>query len=402
MCTRKCVGLTQRSMALITFFFQPLTLTHPHPLSSFSHTLIVCVGLSQSTPLNSFFVPRFAATRGRNPLIFVTLAQTNRMQRLFKVGGIVTALPVAVGSLSSCTAGFSSSPHSSSLFVQRRGIRNLHQYPHARYKSLVKDNRRFARNWFLSGGNNYELVSEVGHEREATENLATLRDDSDNDVYVLSTNKLEDLPPAERLNVLVELMRRRWKVRDNNRGFDKAKMLLKALECFSEMRQLGQIKEFRELPEPDQDTFLQYAEGCAKYAQGCSHSHPDAVAIVFRAAEICDEMRCADKRDELIHITEVMAKRLDRAYASARPYATKAQLNPPSISEIHSKLRYKQVKELEEHFKNNPSVVERKERQEFFRGPRSRKIYHHPMGPNDVHRNLLAIPHRPETRSWNA
>lgn len=288
------------------------------------------------------------------------------------------------------------------LLVQRRGIRNLHQYPHARYKSLVKDTRRFSRNWFLTGGNNYELVSEAGHEREATENFAELRDDSDNDAYVLSTNKLEDLPPAQRLNVLVDMMRRRWKVRDNNRGFDKAKLLLQALECFSEMRQLNQIKVFDQLPEPDQDVFLQYVEGCAQYAQACSHSHPDAVAVVVRAAQICEEMRCADKRDEMLHISEVMARRLDRAYASARPYATKAQLLPMSISEAHSQRRFQQVRELEERFKDKPHAVEREKPREFFRGPRSRKIYHTAMGHSDVHRQLLDIPHRPEKRPWNA
>lgn len=325
------------------------------------------------------------------------------MQRLARPLSVAaTVTPVGLVSVHTYGADTSSSFHCAPLLVQRRGIRNLHQYPHARYKSLVKDNRRYARNWFLTGGNNYELVSEVGHEREATENFSTLRDDSDHDAYVLSTNKLEDLPPAERLNTIVELMRKRWKVRDNNRGFDKAKMLLTALECFSEMRQLGQVKVFMELPEPDQDTFLQYAEGCVKYAQACSHSHPDAVAVVLRAAEICDEMRCADKRDELLHISEIMAKRLDRAFATARPHATKAQLNPPSINELHSALRLRQVKALEERFKDNPSVVEKKKPLEFFRGPRSRKIYHHPMDKNDVHRNLLAIPHRPETRSWSA
>lgn len=285
--------------------------------------------------------------------------------------------------------------------VQRRGLRNLHQYPHARYKSLVKDCHRFARNWWLTAGNNYELVSEVGHEREATENFAVLRDDSDNDAYVMSTNRLEDLPPAERLNVLVALMTERWKVKDNNRGYDKAKMLLKALECFSEMRLSGQIKVFDELPEPDQDTFLQYVEGCAQFAQGCSHSHPDAVAMVLRAAEICDEMRCVDKREEMTHVAEVMAQRLDRACASARPLETTAQLRPPSITEIHSGLRMKQMRELRDRFKGKPWVLEPTKRLEYFYGPRSRKIFHKPMRQDDIHRNLLAIPHRPETRSWN-
>ncbi|KAG5490724.1 hypothetical protein JKF63_00846 [Porcisia hertigi] len=322
------------------------------------------------------------------------------MQRFSSAACTVTAMQLRPrASLRSSTPMTSSC---SPLTVQRRGLRNLHQYPHARYKSLVKDCRRFSRNWWLKAGNNYELVSEVGHEREATENLAMLRDDSNNDAYVLSTNRLEDLPPAERLNVLVELMTKRWKVKDNNRGYDKAKMLLKALECFSEMRLSGQIKVFDELPEPDQDTFLQYVEGCAQYAQGCSHSHPDAVAIVLRAAAICDDMRCVDKREEMTHVAEVMAKRLDRAFASARPLETKAQLRPPTITEIHASLRTKQTMELREHFKDKPWVLEEKKRLDYFYGPRSRKIFHHPMRRGDVHHNLLAIPHRPETRSWKA
>lgn len=306
------------------------------------------------------------------------------------------------GGASMAAAPCSMSASCSPLTVQRCGLRNLHQYSHARHKSLGKDFRRFSRNWWLTAGNNYELVSESGHEREATENFAELRDDSDKDAYVLSTNRLEDLPPAERLNVLVSLMTVRWKVKDNNRGYDKAKMLLKALECFSEMRALGQIKVFAELPEPDQDTFLQYVEGCAQFAQGCSHSHPDAIAIVLRAATICDEMRCVDKREEMTHVAEVMARRLDRAYSSARPLQTKAQLLPPSITELHSAQRAKATAELSARFKDMPWALERQKRPEFFYGSRSRKIYHSPMRPNDVHRNLLAIPHRPERHSWTS
>ncbi|AIO02713.1 hypothetical protein LPMP_355830 [Leishmania panamensis] len=321
------------------------------------------------------------------------------MQRLALVGR--TAAAVQLHSCASPQPSAIMICSCSPLTVQRRGLRNLHQYPHARYKSLVKDCRRFSRNWWLTAGNNYELVSEVGHEREATENLAVLRDDSNNDAYVLSTNRLEDLPPAERLNVLVALMTERWKVKDNNRGYDKAKMLLKALECFSEMRLAGQIKVFDELPEADQDTFLQFVEGCAQFTQSCSHSHPDAVAIVLRAAVICDEMRCVGKREEMTHVAEVMAKRLDRAFASARPLETKAQLRSPSFTEIHSSLRMKQVMELREHFKDKPWVLEQKKRLEYFYGPRSRKIFHYPMRRDSVHRNLLAVPHRPETRSWN-
>ncbi|KAH9578018.1 hypothetical protein LSM04_002634 [Trypanosoma melophagium] len=282
------------------------------------------------------------------------------------------------------------------LTEQKAGLRNLHQYPTARHKSLVKDRRRFARNWWLTAGNNYELVHEVGHEREATECLAEYSQDSNNDVYLFSTNRLSDLPPRDRLNAIVGLMRSRWKVKDSNRGYDKAKLLLQALECFSEMRLSGQIKNFNELSEPDQDTFLQYVEGCSMFAQACSHSHPNAVGIVLRAAQICEEIRCTDKRDEMIHVAEVVANRMDRAYAFNRPNDVLKPI-PPTLTDNEMKLSLKNSTELERRFRDKaPQVLEKKQRPEYIRIHRQKKLFLHPMKEGSRQLEMLRAPARPE------
>ncbi|EPY31097.1 hypothetical protein STCU_03624 [Strigomonas culicis] len=287
------------------------------------------------------------------------------------------------------------------IAFQRRGLRNLHMYPKARHKSLVKDTTRFARNWWLTAGNNHELVEEWGHEREATENFGVLRDDSRNDRYILSTNRLADLPANERLNALTQIMEQRWKVKDNNRGFDKAKLLLEALECFSEMRRLQQVAVFDALPQPDQDTFLQYVEGCGRFAQACSHSHPEATAVLIRVAQICDDMRCIDKRDEMLHMAEVATRRMGRAYAFARPHEG-ARLNPPTLSDVANEHRLKDEAKMAARFRNNPSVLEKRERQQKIYYTRGKFQRMTEMNTHDVHRRMLSEPARPERDSWSS
>lgn len=285
---------------------------------------------------------------------------------------------------------------STALTEQKAGLRNLHQYPTARHKSLVKDRIRFARNWWLTGGNNYELVHEQGHEREATECFAEYAQDSNNDVYLFSTNKLSDLPPRDRLNAIVGIMRARWEVKDGNRGFDKAKLLLHALECFSEMRLSGQIGEFDELSEADQDTFLQYVEGCSRFAQACSHSHPNAVAVLLRAAQICEEMRCSEKRDEMIHVAEAAASRMDRAYAFSRPHDTLRTM-PPSLGENEIKLRLKNAEDLKKRFAQKAQhVLEAKTRPECIRIHRNKPLFLRPMKKDSKQLKWLNFSARPE------
>ncbi|RNF08389.1 hypothetical protein TraAM80_02849 [Trypanosoma rangeli] len=286
------------------------------------------------------------------------------------------------------------------LMEQKAGLRNLHQYPTARHKSLVKDRIRFARNWWLTGGNNYELVHEEGHEREATECFAEYAQDSGNDVYLFSTNRLSDLPPRERLNAIVGLMSARWKVNDGNRGFDKAKLLLQALECFSEMRLSGQIKEYEELPEPDQDTFLQYVEGCSRFAQACVHSHPNAVAILLRVAQICEEMRCSGKRDEMIHVVEAAADRMNRVYAFNRP-DDNLKVAPPSLMENEASVRRKNFEELQRRYGDKAThVLEEKQRAEYVRIHRNKRLYLRPMEKGRKEMETMKLPARPEFDVW--
>lgn len=322
---------------------------------------------------------------------------------------------------------------STTLVEPKRGIKNLHQYPHARYKSLVKDHIRFARNWWLTAGNNYELVHDVGHEREASENFGEYRDDSSKDSFLLSTSRLEDLPPNSRLNALVGLMKQRWRVKDANRGFDKAKLMLMALECFSEMRLSNTIKPFDALPQPDQDTFLQYVEGCSQYAQACSHSHPEAVAILIRATQICDEMGCVDKRDEMLLVSERACEGMDRAYHFRRPPEKKlvpdylkwtpstegsssssnttspthtdvprrkvhlSTLLPPSQTEMEMERRMKEEQRLKELFRDKPWAVEKKNNVlGTFVTARNRTQLLYPMRPKDPRYALLNAPRRPE------
>lgn len=308
--------------------------------------------------------------------------------------------------------------HSSSLCETRRGIKNLHQYPHARYKRLVKDHIRFSRNWWLTAGNNYELVKDTGHEREAMENFGEYRDDSVNDTYLFSTNRLDDLPARNRLDAISGLLRKRWVVKDGNRGFDKAKLLLKALECFSEMRLSNVIPVFDALPEPDQDVFLQYAEGCSQLAQACSHSHPQAVAILIRAAEICDDMRCADKREELTRAAERCCEGMPRAYYFGRPSASRStaataghdkaphtagkgaawsSLLPPSYTEMETERRTREDLRLKEHFRDKPWVTQQKNNVlGTFITARNRTQLLHPMKEKDPRQLLLREPKRPE------
>lgn len=204
------------------------------------------------------------------------------------------------------------------LTESARYLRNLHQYRHARHKSLVKERRRFSRNWYLQAGNNYEFSETKGHEREAFENFGVYRNDSDNDHYVLSTADLKLLPAEQRLDAIHMLMEDRWKVKDGNKSFDKTKMVLMALECFAEMRELNRIPCFAEMEEADQDQFLQFADSCRMMASRCSHAHPDAVAAMIRAAEICDVLEAREKRDEILESAEKMTHALGRSLAYER------------------------------------------------------------------------------------
>lgn len=278
------------------------------------------------------------------------------------------------------TAALATSPVVTSV----RTLRNLHHYRHARHKSLVKERLKYSRNWYLVGGNNYELSETTAHEREAFENFGEYRFDSTHDKYVVSTSNPNDLPPHERLSALINgLMRDRWKVKDHERGFDKTKLLLQVLECFSEMKQLGQFSCFDEMPEADQDTFLQHVTSCSAYAMRCSHSHPDAVAVLIRAAEICDELGCGEKRDETLNFAERCARTMGRALAHER-LDEPLKLSPiRALDENCIKLQEKKKQVLERLY---PELVDEEDKPEFFPSFRKQR---RPTKFRDIHEGYL-------------
>lgn len=210
----------------------------------------------------------------------------------------------------------------------------------------------------LQANNNYELVEHKGHEREATEMFGNYWLDSNRDHYVLSTTKLEDLPADQRLAALTSMMRHRWKVKDGNGGYDKAKMMLSAVECFAELRQLGAIGVFAQLPEPDQDTFLQYVESLVQIAQKCVHRHPNAIAMILRAAVICDEMRCNDKRDEVLRVAERCTHSLGKSYAFEREgQPLEVQPPTPMLSNNFFKVRIQAEEQIKQRYPQRPDLL---------------------------------------------
>ena len=223
-----------------------------------------------------------------------------------------------------------------------RSLRNLHQRRHARHKSLTYDRRRYSRNWFLNGNNNFEVHETVAHEREATEMLAAYKCDDPRlwESLQLSTGKLEDLPARQRLDAITENMKYRWEVSDGGRGFDKAKMLLSALECFPEMLQTNQIGSFDDVNDATQDLFVQYVVALGKIATEAIPTHPNAVAMVIRAAEICDEFGCREQRDSMLQLAENSAKNLCKPYAFERE-GERITLALPTVHQIQQALDMK-------------------------------------------------------------
>jgi hypothetical protein len=208
----------------------------------------------------------------------------------------------------------------STVVTPHRFLRNLHQRRHVRAKSLVRNRRKYSRNWMLRGNNNFETHETVAHEREATEMFAAYKCDDTRlwESIQLSTTRLESLPPRERLDAIVGEMRYRWNVRDGGRGYDKAKMILSALECFPLMVKANQIGSFDEVGDQTQDIFVQFVVALGKVATEALPTHPNALAMVIRAAEICDEFGCMEQRDSMLSLAENCAKNLCKPYSFER------------------------------------------------------------------------------------
>ena len=204
------------------------------------------------------------------------------------------------------------------LCEQRRFIRNLHQYPKVRYRSVIRARFRFSRKWFLFGGNNWELHRVVGHELEAQCNFGVYKRDSALHPLKLSTSRLDDLPPVHRFNALLSMISRRWAVRDSFRSYDKMKLALQAAECCEDLCRAKQVR-CCDLPNEQQSMFLDALDSAVLLAERCVHSHPDAVAAIIRCAEIAVNAGVeATLRDKIIHRAKEAAEIMPSSYAFAQ------------------------------------------------------------------------------------
>jgi hypothetical protein len=211
---------------------------------------------------------------------------------------------------------------------QVRGIKNQHRYRHARYKSVVKDRIHFSKSWYLFAGNNHERVHVTGHEKEATENFANYHYGKHDELANVYTSNLQDLPPVERINALLPQMKARWKVQDNNKGYDKVKLALQAAECFEDLGKSTKTGA-DDWPEDHQMHFEQAVKAVLFFAQRCSHDHPDAVAAMIRVASIADGVGADRLRNEALAAARRSAEDLDVAYAFAQPGRPADSLKAP-------------------------------------------------------------------------
>lgn len=220
-----------------------------------------------------------------------------------KIGGVSRlACPELVGP-SFVSSGPSPStapaPMLSFTVTQRRGLKNLHRNPTARYKSLVKDTQKFSHRWRLDGGREFRETS--GHEREATENFAVYATDRVTDATRYTVGDPEALPPMHRLAVIKHEMETRWRVKDRGTGYDKARLALAAVECFADLKRSGTVREsLTELGSEYQQEFEDMAKAACVIASRASGRHPDAVLVLVRCADIADYLRMPAVRDRAL------------------------------------------------------------------------------------------------------
>lgn len=198
-------------------------------------------------------------------------------------------------------------------------LRNLHRYHKARYDKQVKARFRYSHQWFLKLGNNVENHTVTAHEREATENFAVYRYDVSLMKWVLPPKDIRQLPPRDRLNELTRRMAARWKVKDPTGGYDRAKMMLEALECFGDLQRAGEIKTLGDLEENGQEKFFQYLDATTLLATKAVEKHPDAVQVIIRAAQIADLLECPDKRDNLLKVARRLVEKMGFKEATVLP-----------------------------------------------------------------------------------
>lgn len=198
--------------------------------------------------------------------------------------------------------------------TQKRSIRNLHRNKQERYKSQVKDSR-YNRSWELVMGDNNELILEKGHEREATENFARYLYDDTTKRYIRYVSDPETLSPKARYDYY-------YSVLSGRKGMTfsvKCTYALKALESFVDMANCGDLaSSYDQWKALEQGHFVWLVDHVLENARPLLRFRHTAVAFAIRAAAICDELQCNEKRDHALSASESMVAQMERGYAFSR------------------------------------------------------------------------------------
>lgn len=227
------------------------------------------------------------------------------------------------------------------LTEAERGIKTMRGARGARHRRLTRDRYHFAKTWRfefdINNDDQNEKFTYQGHEREAMEGFAKYANDSREEASLnLYTNELKHLPPMARFNALVKMMDRRWRVRDESRGYDKMQMALEAAECFADMHaETGKL-----LSGLDEDYQIMF-DGCINatmlFAQRVVAQRPNAVAAMLRAASVCDLLGNATLRDSCLATARESSSTLEDGYAFAQPEKPLMlkEFRPPAPQHVH-------------------------------------------------------------------
>ena len=210
---------------------------------------------------------------------------------------------------------------------QKRSIRNLHRNKQERYKSQVK-NPNYNRKWELLMNNNHELIEEKAHEREATENFARYRYDDSTRRFIRYISDPETLSSRRKYDYYYSILTSR-------KGMTlpvKCMYALHALESFRDMAQEGEIaSQYSKWKELEQNHFIWLVDHVLENARPILKTRHTAVAFAIRAAAICDELGCTEKRDNALSASESMVAQMEKGYA----YTRRGESLPPLISVVH-------------------------------------------------------------------
>lgn len=189
-------------------------------------------------------------------------------------------------------------------------------------------NPNYNRKWELLMNNNHELIEEKAHEREATENFARYRYDDTTKRFIRYISDPETLPSRRRYDYYYSILTSR-------KGMTlpiKSTYALHALEAFRDMAQEGEIaSQYGKWKELEQNHFIWLVDHVLENTRPLLKTRHTAVAFAIRAAAICDELGCSEKRDNALAASESMVAQMEKGYA----YTRVGEALPSLISVVH-------------------------------------------------------------------